>query len=80
VDPDKERRVEEALAPHFEREEARTLAWELSLGREDAVALVSMGPSARHVAPAVLAARSIAWPERARATASVAIATWRPRR
>jgi len=80
VDPEKERRVEEALAPHFEREEVRPLAWELSLGREDAVALASMGPSARHVAPAELAARSAAWPARARATASVVVATWRPRR
>lgn len=79
VDPEKARRVEQALAPHFELETSRALAWDLSLSREDVVALASMGPSARHLAPGALGARAAASPERTAATASVSIATWRPR-
>jgi 23S rRNA (guanine745-N1)-methyltransferase len=80
VDPEKERRVEEALAPHLEREASRPLAWELVLRREDVIALASMGPSARHFAPGELEERAAALPEQTQVAASVAIATWRPRR
>jgi 23S rRNA (guanine745-N1)-methyltransferase len=79
VDPEKERRVEGALAPHLEREASRPLAWVLELPREDVVALASMGPSARHVAPGALEERAAALPERSQVTASVAITTWRRR-
>jgi 23S rRNA (guanine745-N1)-methyltransferase len=79
VDPDKERRVETALAPHLERADARELAWTMSLPREDALALAAMGPSARHAAPDALAARAAALPEPLAVTASVRLSAWRPR-
>ncbi|WP_242394370.1 putative RNA methyltransferase [Anaeromyxobacter oryzisoli] len=80
VDPGKARRLEEALAPHLERGAARSLSWELRLGRADAHALAAMGPSARHLSPDALAERVQALPEQVRVTASVRIERWRPRR
>ncbi|MFD2796271.1 methyltransferase domain-containing protein [Promicromonospora vindobonensis] len=55
VDPDKERRLHQALDPYFEP--ARTLEVEYTtpLTRQEAVDLVLMTPSARHVTEAELA-------------------------
>jgi 23S rRNA (guanine745-N1)-methyltransferase len=80
VHPEKARRLEETLAPHLERGSAQALSWQMTLGRADAHALASMGPSARHLDPAVLAERVRALPEPVRVTASVRIERWRPRR
>jgi 23S rRNA (guanine745-N1)-methyltransferase len=79
VDPEKERRVEEALGPHLERDARRELSYRMALGRDDVAALASMGPSARHLAPAALAERAAALPEPASVTASVIVERWRPR-
>jgi 23S rRNA (guanine745-N1)-methyltransferase len=79
VDPGKERRVADALGPWFEREGARAVRWELRLDRADVLALAGMGPSARHVAPDVLASRARALPDPAIVTGSCVLERWRPR-
>jgi 23S rRNA (guanine745-N1)-methyltransferase len=79
VDPEKDRRVEAALATWFERATARPLAWTMRLPRADAVALAWMGPSARHLDAGELAARAAALPDPVAVTASVLVERWRPR-
>jgi 23S rRNA (guanine745-N1)-methyltransferase len=79
VDPDKERRVVEALSPWFERGSSHPLTWSLSLTRADALALAAMGPSARVVEAAALAGRAAALEEPAFVTASCVVERWRPR-
>jgi 23S rRNA (guanine745-N1)-methyltransferase len=79
VDPDKDRRTESALGPHFERAASRDLEWTMALPRADVLALAAMGPSARHLDPAQLAARVAALPGEVAATASIRVAVWRPR-
>lgn len=79
VDPEKARRTEETLAPHFERASARELAWAMSLSRADVLAAAAMGPSARHLVAATLPARAAALPEPLAVTAAVVIECWRPR-
>lgn len=54
VDPDKERRLHEALDPWFEAERTREVEYVTPLTRQEAVDLVLMTPSARHVTPAEL--------------------------
>jgi 23S rRNA (guanine745-N1)-methyltransferase len=79
VDEYKPERVEEKLGPFLEavgREERR---YRMSLSHRDVVALVGMGPSARHVQEAQLEARVGALPEPLAVTASVAVATYRCR-
>lgn len=51
VDPEKDRRLAEELAPHFSRGEPLPLRWALSLAPDEAAALAGMGPSAHHLAP-----------------------------
>jgi 23S rRNA (guanine745-N1)-methyltransferase len=79
VDPDKDRRIDAALEPWFRRESSRALAWTMTLPRADVLALVEMGPSARHHDPAELAARVRALPEPLEVGAAVSVARWRPR-
>ncbi|BDG01739.1 putative RNA methyltransferase [Anaeromyxobacter oryzae] len=79
VDPEKRRRVDDALAPLFERGASRALGWRMALGRADVVALASMGPSARHVDDATLAERAAALPDPALVTAAVTVVAWTPR-
>jgi 23S rRNA (guanine745-N1)-methyltransferase len=78
VDPEKERRVHAALSPWFERASSVPLTWRMSLTRADAAALVSMGPSARHLDRPV-AEHVAALPEPAPVTASVVVERWLPR-
>lgn len=79
VDEYKPERVEEKLGPHLEavgREECR---YPMSLSHRDIVALVGMGPSARHVQDVELKARVAALSEPFGVTASVIVATYQPR-
>jgi 23S rRNA (guanine745-N1)-methyltransferase len=55
VDPDKERRLDEALGGRFRRTSQHQYGWELALSRTDAARLVGMGPSAWHTRPAEVA-------------------------
>lgn len=79
VDPDKERRVENALSPFFERASSRALRWTMALSREDVLSLAGMGPSARHLDAATLAARAEALPAPVTVTGACVVECWRPR-
>ncbi|WP_454854252.1 putative RNA methyltransferase [Promicromonospora soli] len=54
VDPDKERRLHQALDPHFEMARTQEVEYTTPLTRQEAVDLVLMTPSARHVTEAEL--------------------------
>lgn len=51
VDPDKERRLHRALDPYFEDGGTERVEYRLSLDAADALDLVAMTPSARHLEP-----------------------------
>ncbi|MEU4386920.1 methyltransferase domain-containing protein [Promicromonospora sp. NPDC023805] len=55
VDPDKERRLHQALDPHFEPARTVEVEYATPLTRQEAVDLVLMTPSARHVTEEELA-------------------------
>nr|WP_232288408.1 methyltransferase domain-containing protein [Anaeromyxobacter sp. K] len=78
VDPDKARRVSEALEGHFALAFSESLAWTLSLARADVLAVAGMGPSAHHTSPDVLAARVAVLDEPVRVTAAVQVQVYRP--
>jgi 23S rRNA (guanine745-N1)-methyltransferase len=54
VDPDKERRLHQALDPYFETARTQEVEYTTPLTRQEAVDLVLMTPSARHVTEAEL--------------------------
>ncbi len=76
VDARKRERLDERLGPHLERVDEQTLAFDLALDHHDVLALVSAGPSARHIAPDALAARVRALPEPLDVPAEVTLSTW----
>lgn len=77
VDPDKETRLEGALRD-FRLASERTLSQELTLTRAEAADLVAMGPSARHIQPALLAEALAALSAPIAATASIRLTQWTP--
>lgn len=79
IDADKDRRLESALSPWFERAESREVRWRMALDRSDCEALVAMGPSAFHLSPAEIAARGAALPERTAVTGACRVEVWHPR-
>ena len=79
VDERKPQRMEEALGPHLELADAVPCEVAMALPHPDVELLVAMGPSARHADPAALRARIAALPDPAPVTASVTVATYRPR-
>lgn len=78
VDPDKEERLTRALDPHFEPLETERISYTASLTAEEAVALMRMTPSARHLSPDDLAALE-AEPLPSEVTVSVLASAYRPR-
>lgn len=78
VDPEKERRVAEALAGRFVRSSSEAARWTLRLSRADVTAAAAMGPSARHLDAAALAARVAALPEAVEVTAAIRLEVHRP--
>jgi 23S rRNA (guanine745-N1)-methyltransferase len=79
VDERKQERLAAQLDPGFELVDREHFDVPLSLDHAAVEALIGMGPSARHLAPDVRAERIAALPQPLAATASVAIATYRPR-
>jgi 23S rRNA (guanine745-N1)-methyltransferase len=79
VDPDKEGRLAAALGPHFTLAERTVHARRLVLTRDQARALVAMGPSAWHVDPAALDTGLAALPTPMEAQACVLVSVWHPR-
>jgi 23S rRNA (guanine745-N1)-methyltransferase len=80
VDPDKGARTASSLAPHLRQVAATAHREELTLDHAAVRTLVGMGPHARHLEPAELAARVAALPEPARVTVAVDVTTWAPAR
>jgi 23S rRNA (guanine745-N1)-methyltransferase len=76
VDPEKERRVSVALEPWLRPIQEREYAARLSLSPEDALRLVSMGPSARHIGAPELARRIATLPRPLAVTAAVRVARY----
>lgn len=77
VDPSKAERIERTLAGLFTLEQTRHFERQVALTVTDAVALVSMGPSARHTTPAHVRAQAEVLGEEFGTTISVDIAVWR---
>ncbi|MHB1017844.1 MAG: putative RNA methyltransferase [Coriobacteriia bacterium] len=77
VDPSKAGRLERTLAGLFTLEQARHFEQRVRLTVADAVALVSMGPSARHTTSEEVRAQAGLLGESIGTTVSVDIAVWR---
>lgn len=76
VDPAKPRRVAAELGDAFTQLEQRDLRWVMSLRRDEASALVRMGPSAWHADPDAIEAALAELDEPAHVTAAVTVATY----
>lgn len=79
VPPEKEQAVTQAFDSRFEQMASRTLEQPLRLTHAETAAVVAMGPSAWHVDAAELAQRIDTLPDSVTVTASVRIASYRPR-
>ncbi|WP_051683940.1 putative RNA methyltransferase [Blastococcus sp. URHD0036] len=78
VDPDKEARLSGALEPHLAPLATTAHRELLELSHAAVGTLVGMGPHARHLVPAELAAAVGGLPEPVRVTVSVQISSWAP--
>jgi 23S rRNA (guanine745-N1)-methyltransferase len=76
VDPAKAERLATTLEPHLLREAATAHRWTAALERRDLATLVGMGPHARHVTPADLAAALDRLPSSTEVTISVDVARY----
>ncbi|NEK87012.1 methyltransferase domain-containing protein [Blastococcus saxobsidens] len=76
VDPDKAERLAATLEPHLTRGTASAHRWTVALERADIATLVGMGPHARHLTTAGLAAALARLPASTRLTISVDVATY----
>ncbi|MFE9902092.1 putative RNA methyltransferase [Streptomyces achromogenes] len=76
IDPDKEQRLRQALDPCFEATGTRHVAYTAPLTRQEAIDLVGMTPSARHLTHADLTDQG---PLPAQVTVSVLATSYRPR-
>lgn len=74
VDPDKDRRLGEAMSGHFTPVERTLVEYSMKLTRADVGNVVAMGPSAHHPTPHLEAI-----PETLEVTASVQISTYQPK-
>ncbi|QXQ15948.1 methyltransferase domain-containing protein [Skermania piniformis] len=77
VDPDKQRRVDAALASLFAPIARQPIDFSMNLDHADVAALIGMGPSARHGEPEQRSARLAALPDRLEVTGSVQVTTFR---
>jgi 23S rRNA (guanine745-N1)-methyltransferase len=78
VDPDKASRLAATLEPHLRPVGAASHRERLELDRAAVTTLVGMGPHARHLTPAGLAAAVGELPDRAPVTVAVDVTTWAP--
>ena len=78
VDPAKEVRLHQELAPYLGCETSIPVEFEMALQPGDIESLVAMGPSAHHMDAADLQARIARLPEGLQVTASVLVRTFRP--
>ena len=78
VDEAKESRLDAALSGHFSRASSLRVRHVMSLSHESIQALVSMGPSTRHVSAEDLREGILGLPEPMSVTLSVQVATYHP--
>ncbi|MFY1677161.1 putative RNA methyltransferase [Streptomyces sp. WMMC905] len=76
IDPDKEQRLQQALGPYFQATGTRNVEYTAPLTRQEAIDLVGMTPSARHLTHADLNDRL---PPTGQVTVSVLATSYRPR-
>ncbi|MEU7633107.1 putative RNA methyltransferase [Nocardia sp. NPDC049220] len=76
VDPDKDRRLDNAMSGHFETVEHTLVEYPMTLDRSDVANVVGMGPSAHHAT--ATDARLAQLSETVEVTASVVVASYRP--
>lgn len=77
VDPAKPQRTADQLGTLFEAERTDEILYSIGLGHNEVLRLVGMGPSARHLDAAALAAAVAALPERIDVTVSATVTRWR---
>ena len=77
VDDRKVERLESSMAGYFERVSSDEVEFTMSLSHQDVLDLVGMGPSARHLTPADLAAAVAKLPQPSTVTASATVSTYR---
>ncbi|MDN3238761.1 putative RNA methyltransferase [Glycomyces tritici] len=77
VDPEKEQRTADQLGTLFEAERTDEVVYSIGLGHSEVLRLVGMGPSARHLDAAALAATVAALPERIEVQAAANVTRWR---
>lgn len=77
VDDRKVERLESSMAGLFERVSSDEVEFTMSLSHQDVLDLVGMGPSARHLTPADLAAAVAKLPQPSTVTASATVSTYR---
>lgn len=78
VDPDKDRRLRDALGPALAPVGERELAWTMGLDHQAAAALGAMGPSARHIDADELTSRVGRLPQPLSVSGAVSVSLWRP--
>jgi 23S rRNA (guanine745-N1)-methyltransferase len=79
VDPAKPQRTADQLGSVFEAERTDELHYSIGLGHKEILKLVGMGPSARHLEPAALAAAVAALPDKVEVHVSATVTRWRGR-
>lgn len=79
VDPAKPQRTADQLGSVFEAERTDELQYSIGLGHNEILKLVGMGPSARHLDPAALAAAVAALPDKVEVHVSATVTRWRGR-
>ncbi|WP_227996511.1 putative RNA methyltransferase [Nocardia australiensis] len=77
VDPDKDRRLAEAMSGIFEIVDRTVVEYSMKLGHDDVRNVVAMGPSAHHAEESA-DPRISAMPETVEVTASVLVSSYRP--
>jgi 23S rRNA (guanine745-N1)-methyltransferase len=78
VDPRKDERLAASLAGGFALQARERCDWTMTLGREDALALAAMGPSAFHAPAGDLAARAATLPETIAVAGAVTVSVYGP--
>ncbi|MDA1359365.1 methyltransferase domain-containing protein [Glycomyces luteolus] len=77
VDPAKPQRTADQLGTLFEAERTDDIQYSIGLGHNEVLRLVSMGPSARHLDAAELAAAVAALPEKIEVHVAADVTRWR---
>ncbi|MFC3494932.1 putative RNA methyltransferase [Glycomyces rhizosphaerae] len=77
VDPAKPQRTADQLGTLFEAERTDELHYSIGLGHNEVLQLVGMGPSARHLDAAALAAAVAGLPDKIEVTVSATVTRWR---